>query len=170
MDDKKGLDNIQLPASLIADLFKSSLVVETEKKPVDTKDDYKFLGGNLKKIIVLVNSPESFYLPDQDLLFITKMLEACKLTIGDVAIVNHTNSAVHIARLVKQFHPKIILLFGLEPTAIQVPFAIPAFKPQEYNNCIYLYAPAPDKLNQDTEEGKLLKSKLWVCLRKLFEV
>ncbi|HTS46255.1 MAG TPA: hypothetical protein VMH01_17790 [Puia sp.] len=170
MNQMTGLDNIKLPASVIADLFRDSLVTNAEKKPADAKEGYKFLGNNQKKITVLVNSPYSFYLTDHDLLFITKMLEACKLNIGDVAIVNHAHNAVQVARLAQQLHPRIILLFGVDPTAIQLPFTFPAFKLQEYNNCVYLCAPAPDKLNQDNEESKLLKSKLWVCLRKLFDV
>ena len=170
MNQMKGLDDMKLPISLVADLFRESLVIGPEKKISDTKDDYKFLGSNLKKITLLVNSNESFYLPDKDLLFITRMLEACKLNIGDVAIVNHANRALHITLLTKQLQPRIMILFGVEPVAIQLPFSFPAFKIQEYNNCMYLYVPAPDMLNQDNEESKILKSKLWVCLRKLFDV
>jgi len=34
----------------------------------------------------------------------------------------------------------------------------------------YLQVPALEELNGDSEQAKLLKTKLWVCLRQLFQV
>lgn len=169
-----SLNDIQLSGSVITDLFKNSLVlpgkIDKDEKNSPGTTQYKYLGNNLKKIILVVYSPGAVFLPEQQLLLLSKMLEACKLNIGDVAIINHFANPVNITDLTRQLSPKTILLFGLEPTAINLPFTIPAFKIQDYNSCRYLYTPSLDVLSQDTEEGKLLKSKLWLCLRNLFEV
>jgi len=170
-----SLNKIQLPGSVIAGLFRHALVL-SDKKNIEienstgAKPAFNFLGSNLKKITLIVNSTRPFFLEDQYLLFFTKMLDACKLGIKDVAIINHNTNPVTIAELNEELNPRIVLLFGLEPTAIKLPFNSPSFKIQEYNNCFYLYVPGLDELSKDTEEGKLLKSKLWVCLRKLFEI
>ena len=92
------------------------------------------------------------------------------MNLADVAIVNHHMSKVEINALKIQFNPMQVLLFGIEPTGIKLPFNIPPFKIQAYDNRTYLYAPNLEKLNLDTEEGKILKSKLWVCLRTMFGI
>jgi hypothetical protein len=131
---------------------------------------YKFLGKNGRKITILVQSPGIPFLPDNQLTFLTKILEACRMNIGDVAIVNTATAPVNIATLKQQLQPTAILLFGLEPTAIKLPINFPEFKIQPYDNCSYLSAPPLTRLVEPSEESKLLKSKLWVCLKTLFNV
>ncbi|HMI61803.1 MAG TPA: hypothetical protein VK518_12870 [Puia sp.] len=131
---------------------------------------YKTLGNHRRKITILVNAPDSPFLPDNQLSFLTKILEACRLNMGDVAIVNHASAPVNITALRAQLQPSVILLFGLEPTTIRLPINFPVFKLQPYDQCTYLSAPALDLLVQTSEESKLLKSKLWLCLKSLFEV
>jgi len=131
---------------------------------------YKTLGNHRRKITILVNAPGSPFLPDNQLSFLTKILEACRLNMGDVAIVNHTSAPVNITDLRAQLQPSVILLFGLEPTTIRLPINFPVFKLQPYDQCTYLSAPALNLLVQTSEESKLLKSKLWLCLKSLFDV
>lgn len=131
---------------------------------------YKFLGNHRRKVTIIVDSPGSAFLPDDQLNFLTKILEACRMNIGDVAIVNHDTIPVAITTLRQQLQPSIILIFGLEPTAIRLPINFPVFKLQPYDQCTYLSAPPLQQLVGDTADSKLLKSKLWVCLKTLFDV
>jgi hypothetical protein len=165
-----SLNTIELPGFIIADLFKNSLVAGNEKKVVESANQsgYKFLGNNKKKITLVVSSPDAVFLPESHLNFITKMLEACKMNMGDVAIVNHASAPVVIGELKKQTEPSTLLLFGIEPTEIKLPISFPQFKMQAYDGCTYLFAPSLYEIDQPTEESKLLKSKLWLCLQKLF--
>ena len=131
---------------------------------------YKFLGKNGNKITILVQSPGTPFLPDNQLTFLTKILEACRMNIGDVAIVNAATAPVNITAIKQQLQPTVLLLFGLEPTSIKLPINFPEFKVQPYDNCSYLSAPPLTQLVQQSEESKLLKSKLWICLKTLFNV
>ena len=131
---------------------------------------YKFLGKNGKKITILVQSPGTPFLPDNQLTFLTKILEACRMNIGDVAIVNTATVPVNITAIKQQLQPTVLLLFGIEPTSIKLPINFPEFKVQPYDNCSYLSAPPLTQLVQQSEESKLLKSKLWICLKTLFNV
>jgi hypothetical protein len=72
--------------------------------------------------------------------------------------------------LIKQLQPKQVIMFGIEPTELKLPLSFPQFKLQEYALCTYLYVPSLDSLNNESEEGKLLKTKLWICLKSMFEV
>ena len=131
---------------------------------------YKYLGKNNRRISIIVNSPGAAFLPDPQLEFLTKILEACRMNIGDVAIVNYHTAPVAITNLRQQLQPQSVLLFGLEPTAIRLPINFPEFKLQPYDQCTYLSAPSLQQLVGNTAEAKLLKSKLWVCLKTLFDV
>lgn len=138
--------------------------------PAAEPTGYKFLGNHRRKVTIIVDSPGSAFLPDDQLNFLTKILEACRMNIGDVAIVNHDTTPVAITALRQQLQPSVILIFGLEPTAIRLPINFPVFKLQPYDQCTYLSAPPLRQLVGDTADGKLLKSKLWVCLKTLFDV
>jgi len=148
--------------------------VVQEQKPIPlppaTKETggYKVLGNNKRNIAVVVHFPSEVFVPESDLQFLTKMLSACKLNLADVAIVNHATSEVAIDRLKEQLYPKHVLLFGVEPASIQLPISFPAFKDQAYAGTTYLFAPGLSQLNQETEEAKQAKRKLWDCLKKMF--
>lgn len=129
---------------------------------------YKTLGNNKQQITVVVNCPNDVYVPEADLQFLTKMLGACKLNMADVAIVNYANAPIAIDRLKTQLQPKSLLLFGVEPVDIQLPISFPSFKEQPYAGTTYLFTPSLSQLNQETEEAKVLKRKLWDCLKRMF--
>lgn len=187
-----SLNDIELPDSLIDALYgSSSLIRPLASRPVQASSpaastvhptvataqaapaisgSYKFLGNNQRKITILVDSPDTAFLPDDQLAFLTKMLEACKMNIGDVAIVNQANSAADIAGLKRQLQPAQFLLFGPAPDGIGLPINFPQFKIQAYDQCSFLWVPALAQLVQPGEESKLLKTKLWVCLKTLFGI
>jgi hypothetical protein len=138
--------------------------------PAATAPGYKVLGNNRRKIAILVDSPGVAFLPDDQLTFLTRMLEACKMNVGDVAIVNQANSPINSTALKQQLQPAVILLFGMEPTDIRLPMNFPPFKIQAYDACTYLCAPSLEELVKPGDESKLLKTKLWMCLKTLFEI
>jgi len=131
---------------------------------------YRFLGKNARRVAVIVYSPYDAFLPDDQLMLLTKMLDACKLNLGDVAIINHATQAVEIDQLNAQLRPERTILFGVQPENIGLPLSFPPFKEQEYAGCTYLLATSLADMNQPTEEGKLLKGKLWGCLKKMFNI
>ncbi len=131
---------------------------------------YKVLGSNRRKITIVVNAPGTAFLPDDQLNVLTRMLEACKMNMADVAIVNHATTPVVIAPLKQQLQPAFVILFGPTPPDIGLPMNFPVFKIQSYDQCTYLIAPSLEELVRPGDEGKLLKSKLWVCLKTMFEI
>ena len=175
-----SIDNIRLSSFVVGEWYKDTLVASPDAPPLaatqpaaqspDEPKTYKILGNNRRHITIVVHSPGIPFLPDNQLAFLTKILEACQLNIGDVAIVNAAASTVQITALRQQLQPASLLLFGIEPAAIRLPINFPAFRLQPYDQCTFLSAPALDKLVEQSEESRLLKSKLWVCLKTLFNV
>jgi hypothetical protein len=175
-----GLNDIKLPEFIIGEWYKDTLIAPqrtsdsnpavTTPSAIPTASAIKYLGDNRRHVALLVNAPGIAFLSDNQLGFVTRILEACLMTLADVAIVNNATASVTIAEIRQQLHPTTILLFGLEPSAIRLPINFPAFRPQDYDGCTYLVAPGLDQLVPNTEESKLLKSKLWVCLKTIFNV
>jgi len=186
-----SLNNIQLKDVVVSELYRDNLLALDVEKDTGSRTrpaaptpaapqapvtahpsptGYKFLGNNQRKISIIVHAPGAPFLPDDQLSVLTRMLEACRMSMGDVAIVNHAAAPVSIGALKQQLQPAFVLLFGPTPQAIGLPMDFPVFKIQPYDQCTYLTAPSLEELARPGDESKLLKSKLWVCLKALFEI
>ena len=203
-----GLNDIRLPASLIASLYTHSLnggdkgdavivspktsnlpgyegadelALKTSPDPTETyppavtkvsntqkaKTEFKFLGNNQKNILIVVSYAAVPHLPDEELGFLTKMLEACKLSLGDVAIVNHHNYPGTVAKdYLGYFESKIVFLFGIDPLSFGLPVSFPAYQVQAVAKTNYLFTPPLEERIADP----LFKSKLWVSLKRIFGI
>ena len=104
--------------------------------------------GEFKKGILLVVQYDAFpYLPDELLNFLTSVLGACKIGLGDVAILNIANAPSRKYKDIQEkFKPVISVLFGLTPTEFEMPATFPEFQVQTLNNCIFLHTPALEQL------------------------
>jgi hypothetical protein len=165
-----SLDNIQLPAIVLYDLFKDSLVDLNTQQPdtaTSAATSLSFLGNNQKRVAIMVADEKAIYLPDDDLNFLMGILSACKLTMADVALLNiKKNDAFTYAELEQQLKTEIILLLGVVPAQLQLPLQFPFYQIQKFNNQVYLAAPALHLLAQDKAE----KTKLWNCLKQVFSI
>ena len=165
-----SLDNIQLPTFIMIDLFKNSLVdlnSDENSGQAYNMGQFDFLGGNQQKIAILLNNPHETYLSNQSLSFVSGILTACKLTLADVAIFNlYKKSAINYQAIHQILKPRIMFLFGIEFSDIQLPFEVPMFQLQEFSGCDYLHLPSLTKLEADT----VLKKQLWVKLQQIFSL
>lgn len=187
-----SLNNIELPHSMLTELYKSSLVDTGDTKPrehstkqtaatpttgaimaqpVDSINNTptatrRFLGENKKNVLVIVSYTDAVFVPDNALQFFTTMLTACKLSLADVAIVNLAQHPASYKELINELKSKSALLFNIEPSAFGLPMNFPHFQSQSFAGCNFLYAPSLD----DLENDKVLKGKLWTSLKKLFNL
>ena len=180
-------EKIQLPDFLIAELYKGTLVdldtfnlkapqpaldeqpVKTDA-PIISNQKIKFLGENEKGVVIIVHQPEAVFLMEEELNFLTNILKACQLNLADIAIINNAQQEINHEAIKEQLHPNTILLFDVEPSAIQLPFMIPAFQVQNFAGSTIMVAPPLPLLNKTDQNGKLLKTKLWLSLKKIFNI
>ncbi len=163
-----SLDNVQLPESVLQGLYNKSLYTsksnESKEKSVENSN-ISFLGDNCKKITVIVSSTEAIYLPDDELNFLLGILNACNLSMADVALVNvHKNASANYTDITDQLKAEKIFLFGLDSDRISLPLQFPNYQIQKFNNQMYLSSQSLKALQGDKEE----KLKLWNCLKKIF--
>ncbi len=179
-----NLNELQLPGFVIANLYKNHLVEpdETQKlivqeiihKPesVENKStlNIEFLGNHNKQITIVLKDDENVYLKDDDLKFITNILKACHLTIADVAIVNINSQKIFYKDFQENLIFKHFILFGISTFDLQLPFTIPNYQNQKYNQQQFLVAPSLHILNSETQEARIEKTKLWNALKNMFDI
>ena len=179
-----GLNNIELPAFAVADLYQTTLVGNTtsvvEKEAVTEKikapvslvaepgnePAWRSLGNNKKNILIIVNNKEAVHLPDSELQFLTGILGACKLSLADVAIVNINDQPAGYKELTGFFKSRVVFLFDVDPASFGLPMNFPHYQIQAFANNSFLYSPSL----KDLENDRVEKSKLWVCLKRLFNL
>ena len=176
-----GIDNIQLSPDLIAALYPETLVAANDsgtdgikpqtalpgKSPVPA---YPYLGKNLRSIIFLVDYPDHEFIPENQLAFLQKILGACKCSLDDIALINTSSLAVRLDELIIQFHPQIIFLWGAVPA---IAGQLPVFQDLSVSlmeGISIIPVLQANNMNTDYKEGLELKQRLWVCLKKLFNL
>jgi hypothetical protein len=159
---------ISLPPIVLVNLYKNSLAdVQFLKKKTEQKaSDITFFGGNKKHILLLINNADADYLTDGQLIFLSGVLNACKLTMDDIAIVNTYSAMADYKNIPDLLLSEIVIVAGMEPSIIDLPFKIPQFQVQVYQHKKYVFIPALNIIQSDTK----LKENLWKLLRILFSL
>lgn len=185
-----SLNDIKLEPRLIADLYANSLVeTHTSNVPVmpataktneaappaaaapeaqeaPAPKGVNFLGRNEKGILILVAKDDAVYLPDGELNFLTAILSACQLSLGDVAIVNWKTAHPDLEPLQQQLGARFVLLFEVSPLEAGLPINFPHFQIQQFNGRTYLSSPALSVVEKEVT----IKKQLWPSLKKMFSI
>ena len=137
------------------------------KKVVSLNKEISFFGGNKQQISLIVNNTDAVFVNDQQLSFLSGILTACKLTLEDVALINiASHPKLSYKNIAENFNAKFVIMFGILADAIQLPFIMPEFQKQSYNNEVYIAVPSLTALENDKE----LKRKLWNVLKEIFSL
>lgn len=162
-----SLNDIELSDITRQMLFEKNLVGKiemTDQQPISKEMFISSLGENKKNIVFLVNNVEHKYLPDNEMEMLSNLIIACKLSMADIALVNYHFNQYQYSQFNDYFKPKIILLFGISTAAMELPFTIPFFQIQKFQQQLFLTAPPL----ADFLDNKNLKKDLWISLQKLF--
>ncbi|RXK81347.1 mediator complex subunit 15 domain-containing protein [Filimonas effusa] len=128
------------------------------------------LGNNAKGIVILVKDGENVHLAEDALQLLSGILAACRLNMGDVAVVNMSRNHFNFSQIRQQLQVNYCFLFDISMQEMQLAFAIPPFQVFQHDSCTFLSAPALQRMLGGSEEAKLLKSKLWLCLKNIFNI
>ena len=162
-----SLNQIKLNSHLLTDLYHDVLIQSHSTTSVPESGPLKYFGKNNKHIALLIDNASLPYLPDNELTFLTNILSACKLSLADVAILNiHSIPLNRMEESLHTIESNIVILFGMDPLAIDLPINFPQFQIQRFNGKTYLFSPTLQELEAD----KALKLKLWNCLKTLFGI
>ena len=161
-----SLHKIQFSDYLCQHLYAKNLIqTSLISNNGNSKIKISSLGGNQKKTLFLVNNSATKFLDDEEMVLLTNLTTACKLSMEDIALVNYFNcDNKNYKYLIDYFQAEKILMFGIPLTEMDIPFIIPDFQIQSYSGKLFMAVPALNEFinNQD------LKKDLWKCLQKIF--
>jgi len=189
-------EEVQLPPNCIASLYKDTLVVVEQpnrnlnnslKEENPTKEtaalknknvedaaansNLNYLGNNEKQIAILVDDETAPIIKEEWLQFISNILSACKLNLGDVAIINLHNQLTNYKELQQKLNTKYCIVFSLALQKINLPFIIPTYQIKDFNGCTYFPAePVENYLVADAQKSNQAKRNLWNGLKSMFHI
>jgi len=173
-----GIDDLQLTPGLIGLLYPENLVSTdtplhaAQAPPALTKKTtvsaYPFLGKNKKAVCFLGHYPETDFIPDPELAFLKRILAACKLTLDDIALVNTARTSVILEEIKQQLRPDMVFLWGGIPPGITEFTGMRDLTEKTIGGIRILPVLQTGAMSRENEEGKELKKKLWVELKKIF--
>lgn len=130
---------------------------------IPEKGDKTGLPLPIQKAPYLALSNESVQGANLELL--SGIFQACKIPMQDVNILQWDGKETY-PMLLERTGPGFILLFGVTPAQIDLPLVFPDFQTQPFGGVTWVCAPELGLLQQD----KLMKSKLWLCLKQAFSL
>ncbi len=130
----------------------------------------KFLGDHLKKIAVIVNDPEAVYLNENDLGLLSSILNACKLTLADIALINTAQQPLSLHEILETLPSQLVLVFELTGAQLKIKLPATLYKPIVLGETHILFSASLKSMQGADQTAKVEKSKLWNALKLLFKL
>ncbi|HTJ12427.1 MAG TPA: hypothetical protein VL547_10400 [Dinghuibacter sp.] len=144
----------------------TAMAAVTTMAPAPAVAPLKYLGENGQHILILVRDGSAVFLEEKAFQFLLSVLEACKLSMADVALVNLAGEDNRsLESIAGELGSRQVLLFGIEVSELGLPMVFPEYQVQPHGNRTYL---AADDLARISAE-RTLKGRLWACLKQLFQ-
>ena len=169
------MEKIKLSQETLPDLYKNNLVLiddhEFNETPSPSIHDTSttsaniHTGGYQKKILWIHEEPDHPFLSDDDHEMITKILDACKLSWQEIALVNMSNISKSIKNVLNDYSPNFLIL--------TLPDQIHLF--ETYRSIYSVVRTSSETILitdrlKDIRQNKDLKIKLWHSLKEMFEL
>ncbi len=180
-------ENTQLSAADLVNLYKESLVIIEDTPTISSSyvksvveeqvikqevwdGPIKSLGEHHKKITVVVNDPNSVHLNESDFILLTSILNACRLTIADIALINLGKQNLGLHQILQAFPSTLLISFAVDANQLKVKLPNTLYKVTPLGDTHILFSNALSTMQGTGVEAKQEKAKLWVVLKKIFEL
>lgn len=131
--------------------------------PQKAKTEFKFLGKNLKNILILVNDAENEVSTEQGRELLRKLVKAIDLTASDFALINYANySSEKYEELSNFFSCNLMMSFGVSADNLGLPTQ-PLNQLIKYKEATHIFAKNLKDLDSDLASKKML----WASLQQL---
>lgn len=164
-----SFDQLQLDPYILARIYTQPIVpgknapVAVEQK---TLPEVKFLGENQKNIALFIQNESEAYLNDELFNLLTNILNACKLGMQDIALINIAKyPAMPFTAWQAAVPMRQGVLFGIPPSSLGLE-DIPSYQVMQVTGCQLLCSDTLENIALD----KVLKGKLWMGLKQLLGV
>lgn len=160
------LNFIHLSKEQINDLYANQLVQTGEVNKVQIQNESKdaIKGGNAKHFMWLVNDEKHFIQSDEDFHFLTEILNACRLNMNDIIIININKSKGTLDELIIKYEPQFMILSGIPSNWHK--FDSPEYLVQKKNTYSFLLTDSLELIRS----AKAKKSQLWLALKQMLSL
>jgi hypothetical protein len=164
-----SLEQIDLDPYYLAKIF-TQPIIPGERNTVPTAEkalpQVKYLGENQKNIAIFIQNENEAYLNEELFNLLTNILNACKLSMQDVSLIN----VIHYPGLTYADWSKAVniqkaVFFGIAPEQIGLS-EIPTYQLVTAANTPILFSDTLSDIGTD----KALKAKLWNGLKQLLGI
>jgi hypothetical protein len=170
-------DTLVLPEMEIKSAVLGKKVMETtsvheavNEQKVITPTPLKFLGDHLKKIAVIVNDPNAVHLNETDLGLLSSILNACKLTLADIALINTAQQPISLHETLTTLPSQFVIAFDLSSTQLKIKLPSTIYKPIVLGETQILFSNSLQSMQGVEQNAKMEKAKLWNALKLLFKL
>jgi hypothetical protein len=164
-----SLEQLQLDPYLLAQMYDQPIIPEEHKaQPAVAKDlpKVKYLGENQKNIALLIQNESEAYLNEELFNLLANILNACKLGMQDVALINTSHyPGLTLADYKEAVAAKQCIIFAIPPASLGLP-PMQTYLLETHSQVPVLYS---DHLQQIATD-KQLKGRLWQGLKQLFGI
>lgn len=162
------LNNVVFSKEQVTDLFGKQLVAAigyaTNMPDVNDEMGIKFKGKNKKNIVWLIEIDDHLFLNDADFQFLTKVIEACRLNLDDIALINMNDAANQFKLIINQLNPVLLLASGI--SANKISFKTQLYTIEQTNGFTLFITNSIEDMRKDAVK----KSKLWVGLKQILSI
>ena len=117
-----------------------------------------------------MHDPNSVHLNEMDFILLTSILNACRLTIADVALINLGKQPVGLHQILQEYPSTLLLSFAVDATQLKVKLPNTLYKLTQLGETHILFSNALSTMQGTGIEAKQEKAKLWTVLKKIFEL
>jgi hypothetical protein len=141
-----------------------------EQKPVLPATPLKYLGDHLKKIMIIVKDENAVHLNETDLGLLSSILNACKLTLADIALVNLANQPFSLQDLLETLPSVLVISFEVNSAQLKIKLPGTLYKQIILGETHLLFSNSLSSMQGPEQNAKIEKSKLWTALKVLFQL
>ena len=168
-----SLEHIQIDPYFLARIFNQPIipgekpaVVKPVAAPAAPLQKIKYLGENQKNIALLIQNENEVFLNEELFNLLTNILNACKLGMQDVALINlHAYPGATFDALQQAVPMKQVVFFGIDPETIGLQGIAP-YQVNQAGSSSVLYSSELSVIAQD----KVMKGRLWNGLKQLLGI
>ncbi|MVT11003.1 hypothetical protein [Chitinophaga tropicalis] len=164
-----SFDKVQLDPYILAKIYTQPIIPgkkEPDAIPAEAPPKVKYLGENQKNIVLFIQNDSEAYLNEELFNLLTNILNACKLGMQDIALVNIAqHPAIPFTTWLQAIPVKQAVLFGIPPARLGLE-AIADYQLLQVNGCQLICSDPLQLIAQD----KMLKGKLWMGLKQLLGI
>jgi hypothetical protein len=159
-------NKVNLPAQEQSNTTEVTIAEEEVKLTIPLKH----LGDHSKKIVVIVDDPASVYLNEPDFILLTSILNACRLTIADIALVNIGNQKASLHQILNNLPSKLVIAFEVDSKALKIKLPTNLYKLTPLGDSNLLFSKSLSSMQGLDSAAKQEKAKLWAVLKQIFQL